>query len=283
MADRILALVDGSIYAESVCHHAAWAASRLGAGVDLLHVLGRREAPTGDLSGALRLGARTALLAELAELDAQRAKLAQTKGRAILKDAKAILEADGIAPVNQRLRQGDLLEAVAVLEPEIRAIVIGKRGEAADFAAGHLGSNLERVVRSAHVPVLVASRTFRPITNVLVAFDASPSARRAIERMAGSPVFHGLSVTMVHAGEPGRDITIRMEEARVRLDRTGLPVATEFVAGDPEAALKRKVEAEDFDLLVMGAYGHSRIRSLIIGSTTTAMIQACRIPVLLYR
>ncbi|MCF3974828.1 universal stress protein, partial [Paracoccus salsus] len=38
-----------------------------------------------------------------------------------------------------------------------------------------------------------------------------------------------------------------------------------------------------FGLLVMGAYGHSRIRSLIIGSTTTAMVQSVKMPVLLYR
>jgi nucleotide-binding universal stress UspA family protein len=198
-------------------------------------------------------------------------------------DAKAILEADGVAPVNQRLRHGDLLEAVAVLEPEIRAVVIGKRGEAADFAAGHVGSNLERVVRSVHVPVLVASRAFHSIAKVLVAFDASQSARRAIERIADSPVFQDLSVTLVHAGEASRNMSASMEHARARLAGAGLSVTMEVVAGEPEAALKRKVEIEGFDLLVMGAYGHSRIRSLIIGSTTTAMIQACRIPVLLYR
>ena len=49
---------------------------RTGAPVELIHVLGRREAPEKpDLSGAIRLGARTALMEELAELDAQRAKL----------------------------------------------------------------------------------------------------------------------------------------------------------------------------------------------------------------
>lgn len=32
-------------------------------------------------------------------------------------------------------------------------------------------------------------------------------------------------------------------------------------------------------MLVMGAHGHSRIRSLIIGSATTAMIRACKVPV----
>ncbi|MEQ9334216.1 MAG: universal stress protein [Thalassobaculum sp.] len=34
---------------------------------------------------------------------------------------------------------------------------------------------------------------------------------------------------------------------------------------------------------MMGAYGHSRIRSLIIGSTTTQMIRSCMIPVMLFR
>jgi len=33
----------------------------------------------------------------------------------------------------------------------------------------------------------------------------------------------------------------------------------------------------------MGAYGHSRIRSLIIGSTTTEMIRSCKVPVALFR
>ncbi len=32
-----------------------------------------------------------------------------------------------------------------------------------------------------------------------------------------------------------------------------------------------------------GAYGHSRIRNLIIGSTTTEMIRSCKIPIVLFR
>ena len=74
--DKIVALVDGSIYSASVCDHAGWIAQRTGAPVELIHVLGRREvADTHDHSGAIRLGARTVLLNELAELDAQRSKL----------------------------------------------------------------------------------------------------------------------------------------------------------------------------------------------------------------
>jgi nucleotide-binding universal stress UspA family protein len=44
-----------------------------------------------------------------------------------------------------------------------------------------------------------------------------------------------------------------------------------------------EVEREGIDLLVMGAYGHSRIRTLIIGSTTTATLRRCPVPVLMFR
>jgi nucleotide-binding universal stress UspA family protein len=43
--NTLIALVDGSAYAESVCHHAAWIAARTGAKVKLFHVMGRRYGP----------------------------------------------------------------------------------------------------------------------------------------------------------------------------------------------------------------------------------------------
>jgi len=284
MTNKILALVDGSAYSHSVCHYTAWIAGRLSASVELMHVLGRRAGVAGgDLSGALSLGARSALLEELAALDAQNARLAQARGRAILEDARVIVEADGAGPVSQRLRQGDLLEAVSELEPEIRAIVIGKRGEASGFASDHLGSNLERIVRSSRVPVFVASRVFKPVSKVLVAFDASASTQKAIARMADSAVFRDMSVTLVHAGEETAAMRALMDEAQLALRAVGLHTAAEFAPGEPEAALNARIAEQGFDLLVMGAYGHSRIRSLIIGSTTTAMIRAVKIPLVLYR
>ncbi|MCB1395916.1 MAG: universal stress protein [Rhodobacter sp.] len=278
---KILALLDGSIYSESVCHHTAWIAARLGASVEVLHVLGRREGvDKQDLSGALRLGARSKLLEELAALDEQRAKLAAQQGHAILEDAVAILQGDGVTQVAPRLRRGDLLEAVREVEPDTRAIILGKRGEGADFATGHLGSNLERLIRSTQVPVLVASRAFKPIGKVLLAYDGSASAKVAVERMAASPVFAGLEICVLHVGGSDSAVT---DPAVTRLRAAGLQVTPRALPGEPDEVLGRLVAEEGFDLLVMGAYGHSRIRSLIIGSTTTAMIQTVKTPVLLYR
>lgn len=281
---KIVALVDGSIYSASVCDHAAWIAGRTGAPVELIHVLGRREASdTHDHSGAIALGARTALMEELAALDAQRAKLISHRGRAILEDAQALLEKAGVTEVTTRLRQGDIVEAVADVEADARVILIGKRGEAADFAKGHLGSNLERIVRASHKPVFVASRAFKPISKVLVAYDGGASAMKAVDHIARSPLFQGLSVHVVTVGSASPEVTQGLADAKAMLKAAGIEAETSVLSGQPEAALAKLVEEAQFDMLVMGAYGHSRIRSLIIGSTTTAMIRACKVPVVLMR
>lgn len=284
MAQKIIALVDGSIYSASVCRHAAWIAQRSGAPVELLHVLGRREGgEKQDLSGAIQLGARSALLKDLAELDAQRSKLMAARGRAILDDASAILHEADVAEVTKRLRHGDIVEAVAEVEADARVILIGKRGESADFAKGHLGSNLERIVRAATRPIFVASRAFRPIEKVLVAYDGGASARKAVDHIARNPVFQGLSIHLVTVGSATSETQRGLDGAKAVLAAEGLSVETSILPGQPETALAKLVEEAGFDLLVMGAYGHSRIRSLIIGSTTTAMIRSCKAPVVLMR
>ena len=284
MTQKIIALVDGSIYSASVCDHAAWVAGRTGAPVELLHVLGRREGPqTQDLSGAIRLGARTALMEELANLDAERSKLMAQRGRAILEDAHAILIRDGVAEITTRLRHGDIVETVAEAGTDAAMILIGKRGEAADFAKGHLGSNLERIVRASPMPVLVASRAFKPVGKVLLAYDGGVSARKAVDHIARDPLFAGLSVHLVTVGSASTEVTKGLAEAAARLQDAGLTAQTAVIQGQPETALGRTVEGEGFDMVVMGAYGHSRIRSLIIGSTTTEMIRSCKVPVLLIR
>ena len=281
---KIVALVDGSIYSASVCDHAAWIASRTGSPVELIHVLGRREASdTYDHSGAIALGARTALMEQLAELDAQRAKLISHRGRAILDDAQALLEKAVVSEVTTRLRHGDIVEAVADVEADARVILIGKRGEAADFAKGHLGSNLERIVRASHKPVFIASRAFRPISKVLVAYEGGASAKKAVDHIARSPLFQGLAVHVVTVGTATAEVTKSLADARAMLRAAGIDAETSVLPGQPDTALARLVEDAQFDLLVMGAYGHSRIRSLIIGSTTTAMIRACKVPVVLMR
>ncbi len=284
MTAPVLAFVDASPYAASVCDHAAWAATRTGAPVTVMHVLGRREAADRhDLSGAMGLGARSALLAELAEIDARRARLLAQRGRAILDDAQAILTRHGVAEVTTRLRHGDLVETVTELDATAGLLVIGKRGEAADFARGHLGSNLERLVRATTRPVLVASRAFRPVARVLLAHDGGPSAQKAVAHVAHDPLFADLRIDLVTVAADTPDIRARLAEARAPLAAAGRAGDTRIVPGHPDSALGALVDSDGYDLVVMGSFGHARLRRMIIGSTTAEMIRACKVPLFLVR
>lgn len=283
--NKIVALIDGSGYAQSVCDHAAWVALRGESALLLLHVLGRRDGATdsADLSGSIGLGARSALLEELAELDGQKARLANKRGRAILDDARGRVESQGATSVSTTLRNGQLVETMHEFESDADLIVIGKRGEASNFDMEHLGSNLERVVRSTKKPVLVASRAFKPINKILIAFDGGKSAMKAIEHIAGSSVFKGLECLLLHVGNESSRYRKQLGGAVAILHNAGFTADYRVVAGQADSVIADTVDAEQFDMLVMGAYGHSRIRNLIIGSTTTQMIGACKVPIMLFR
>lgn len=280
---KILAFIDGSTYADSVCRLAAWAASRLAVPVEIAHLLGRRMSGSFDLSGSLEVDQRTALLDEYARLDEQHAKLAQAKGRALLESAKTIVTAEGVAGVETKLRNGDLLEALADLEKDAQMVVIGKRGEAADFAKLHLGSNLERVVRASARPVLVAARAYAPFERFLIAFDGGNSANRALDFVASSGLLKGVKATVLSVGADTAENRSRLDAPVRRLREAGFEVEGLLLQGDPDEVIGSHAETRGIGLLVMGAYGHSRIRGLVIGSTTEAMVRRSRMPVLMFR
>ena len=64
---------------------------------------------------------------------------------------------------------------------------------------------------------------------------------------------------------------------------SGHEAEASIMQGQPEAVIAQAVESDGIDLLVMGAHGHSRVRGLIIGSTTTGMVRSCKIPIALCR
>ena len=281
---RVMAAIDPSVYAASVADHAAWAATRLGAELELLHVIARHPgmAPL-DLSGNLSMDTTQALLGELAALDEQRAKIAQAHGRELLQQ----LQADVIAKsgVNATLsqRHGGLVDTLLDLEKDTRLIVIGKRGQHADFAKGHLGSNLERVVRAVHRPVLVAAREFRPINRFLVAFDGSATTRTCIEVICASSLLRNVECHVLMVGEDTTDHREALAWAQSQLTQAGFAPTMHLLQGSADATIAQQVDTLKADLLVMGAYGHSRIRTMILGSTTTQLLRTCHIPVLLLR
>jgi nucleotide-binding universal stress UspA family protein len=279
----IIACTDGSLYSPSIYANAAWAAARLHSSVHVLHVIERGEivAPH-DLSGSIGFHANTELLEELARFDESHARIAKLRGNAILSDACKALEALGLEVLATQ-RHGSLVETLMEFETDASLLVLGKRGEQADFSSGHLGSNLERVIRSAQSPVLVAARAFRPIQRFLIAFDGGPSSLKAIHHAITQPLLAGLECHLIGVGKPDSDLDLDLESAAQTLRQAGYQVTAELLQGEPEDVIASQTERRSIDLLVMGAYGHSRIRQLFLGSTTTALMRNCLLPILLFR
>lgn len=281
---KILTCTDGSLYSPSVYKHTAWAAKRMDALVEVLHMLNpHHEKPVkSDYSGSIGFGAKSALLEELVELEAANARIAQKRGQAILQDAEAVLRSEGLNHIDTMQKHGKLSDEIGTYESGADLVVIGKRGNNADFEKGHLGTNLERVIRSCHHPVLVASSEFKEPGNFMLAYDGGKSAQLALDYLIEEPLLGGLKCFLVSVGN-ARDIQNRNEAAATKLENAGIDVEAMVLSGSPEEALVGFVKSHPVDLVMMGAYGHSQIRQMIVGSTTTRIIRAVRNPVLLFR
>lgn len=281
---KILACIDASAYAASVCDLAVWASKRLALPVELLHVVQRKDvvAQRRDLSGAIGLGAKTNLLEELIKLEEEDARLQIERGRVLLVTMTEHLRTKGADAVVPLHRHGGIVETILERESDARVIVIGKRGASHEFATDHIGSKIERVVRASAKPVLIASRAINEPQSIVLAYDGSKAAARALERVANSPLFNGLPVHVVTVGPDDDKHRNMMDEARAALlGERGVDLT--IAQGKAEEVIAGIVEQTPRSLLVMGAYGHSPFRTLIVGSTTTALIRTVHVPVLLVR
>lgn len=281
---QVIACIDGSRITLAVCDYAAWASRRLDAPLDFLHVLGRSEYPVPtDLSGNLGLGSREALLQELATLDEQRSRVALEQGRLMLDAAKARAVADGVPNPTSRQRHGELVDTLIEFEYDIRLLVMGRQGEQGDSLGEHIGNHLENVVRTLHRPILVIPSDYSEPQRILIAFDGSATTRKAVDMVAASPLFRGLPCHVVMVGEDRADSRESLDWARIHLETAGFDVTAEILPGEVEAVLCAYRTEHAIDLIVMGAYGHSRIREFLVGSTTTKLIRQSRVPLLLLR
>ncbi|WP_166839117.1 universal stress protein [Rheinheimera pleomorphica] len=283
MSKKVLACIDASPYAQAVCDYAVWAAKKLTVAMSVVHVLDNSKTVQTDFSGSIGLGSQEVLLAQLAELDAQHGKLALQRGRIMLDAAKARAEEAGITAVDERLRHGELVDTLAELENDTRLLVLGKRGFSSADAHGHIGLHIERVIRTLHKPILLTQQNYTEPKSIMLAFDGSATALKGLEMLAASPLGKGLPVHLVMAGASTAATKAHMDAAAGILRNAGFDTTVAIVGGEPETVLHQYQQDHNIDLLVMGAYGHSRIRQFIVGSTTTAMISKAKCSLLILR
>ncbi len=282
---KILACVDQSHYANTVADAAAWAARRLSAPLELLHILARGPQPARgrDRSGAIGVNAQQHLLETLAEADAARAGDAREQGRIFLNGLRQRVVATGVVAPDVRQRRGDLEETLIEQQPDVRLFVLGRRGESAETTQRDLGRNVERVVRALKQPILAVTEQFREPRQVMIAFDGGSITRRGVELVAASPLFRDLPVHLLMSGKESRDGAKQLEWARNTLEQAGFATQADLIPGDAERVIAQSVREREIDLLIMGAYGHSPWRTLFFGSKTSDLLRSARIPALLIR
>ncbi len=283
--NKVLACVDQSHFADYVADYAAWAARRMHAPLELLHVIDQHPevAMAADHSGAIGFDAQEQLLSELSDEDASRSKAAREQGRIFLNRLRERALAAGVEAPDVRQRYGHLEETLAEQEDDVGLFVLGRRGESAEATQRDLGRNVESVVRSLHKPILTVTEGFTEPRRAMIAFDGGIVTRRGVEMIARSPLFKGLPVHLLMSGKQGQDAASQLEWARRTLEAAGFEAPASLVPGDAESIIARTVQERGIDLLIMGAYSHSPLRKLLFGSKTSDLLRSAKIPTLLLR
>lgn len=283
--NKILACVDQSRFADTVADYAAWAATRMDAPLEFLHVIDRHPelGSGGDHSGTIGFDAQEQLLHTLSDKDAALSRAAREQGRIFLNRLRERAIAAGVPAPDMRQRHGALDDTLAEQEDGVRMFVFGRRGASAETNSQALGSNVERVVRALHKPALTVTEGFSEPRRVLIAFDGGIVTRHGVEMVANSPLFRGLPIHLLMSGKESQSAPKQLEWAKNTLEAAGFEAPASLIPGDAEQVIEKTVKAQAIDLLIMGAYAHSPLRSLLFGSKTTDLLRTATIPTLLLR
>lgn len=280
----VLACVDGSIFRDAVIDYGAWVSRTVQNPLKLLHNIEYRHTPISDLSGNLGLGAREGLLEELTELEAKSNKILLKQGSLMLEYARARADAHNAFSPSVLQLHGSLSESLIDLEDEIRVLVIGIRGEEHENKQHQIGAQLESVIRAMHRPVLVVNRPFsEPPKRIMLAYDQSDAACKALEMVATSPLYKGMQCHLVHVSKSADASPMPLNEATQKLENAGLEVITQNLSGSVESTLIDYQTQHGIDMTVMGAFGRSRLREFVFGSVTVNMLCDSQVPLLLLR
>ncbi|AQX18036.1 Nucleotide-binding universal stress protein, UspA family [Bartonella sp. A1379B] len=286
MTKPILALIDSSIYANPVCDLALWAAKSMQTTIRLLYVLDKSEEEI-HLPDTQQMDINSNILnpSLLAQQDPTLAKalLAQKIGQTALEEAKNYLNSQSQIEVEIRLRHGTLLDALNIYTKQSSMIVIGKRGEQTGLDKKRLGLNFENIVRSSELPILVASRHFQNIQRILIAFDGGPLIMKAIDFICTQEFFKNVTFILGMAEQQTQTIQNSFDETLTRLQSAGFNVEPLRIEINFEEMVLHNIKPLNLNMLLMGAFHHSKMHNFLFGSKSQTIIHNAPIPVMIMR
>ena len=285
----ILVPVSGGASGDSALDAAIIVGRRAGSHVEALHV-----APDPrDSVPILGEGANAAMMADLIEASARDAERRAERARAafdVRVSAGSLLRVDAPPPADAATRAltvgwrrivGREDEVVASRGRLFDLIVVGRPGDDADIAPE---TTLEAALMESGRPVLVSPPVLGQTlaTRVAIAWNGSTSAARAVAA-ASSFLAKAQSVLILEGVGAAADGASADELAAMMAWRGIQPAIRRFRSdkGGIGHALLDAATAEGADLLVMGGYGHSRLREMIFGGATIDAMFASNLPLLM--
>lgn len=279
MIKTILVGLDGSDHARTAGAYARWLAVKLQARLIALHIVDLATIEGTffhDISGSLGFEPYLDLSSKI--------RVALKERGDIILEAFSKEEGSAGIPI-------ELINSIGVVANEIaeRArvadlVVIGHRGVNERYSTGLLGGNAESITRKSPKPVFVTPMEFHPCTKPLLAYDGSAKAAAVMHQAAElcGQLGTGLTVLTVHSDETrGNEI---LDEAAKYLEPYNLEVSLELQrTGNAPERIANFIRERSHDLLFIGAYGHSRIIEMVLGSTTEYVLRNADCPVYLHR
>ena len=285
MSKKIIACVDGSILSEAVCDFGAFFSKTLGLSLELLSVVEHLHVSSQtDLSGNIGFGPRDDLLESLIDEDKSESKKAIVEGKEMLlrlQERALKQEAKAVKIVQ---KHGELYENVQAQKEEIRLLILGLRGKDHESNVHAIGSQVEELIRTLNVPILLVNEAFFEPRKILIAYDGSPSSKKAIDMVVKEPLFNHVERHIVNVHKDKALSSFMLEEATHILETLSFSTLyTASLQGEPIKELLNYQKEKSIDLIAMGAFSHSRIRDALFGSFTSKMILSTPKPLLLLR
>ena len=209
-------------------------------------------------------------------------KFMDDTARAALDELEGKCKSAGI-PFTRTVKEGVVDKEIVESAKRCDMISMGMAGEHAFWRDAFLGSNLESVVRRTQKPVMVTPEEYKKVTKILVAYDASTFSTKALISGADIAQQMKLPLTVVTVSDDKKSGEDILSQADNNLKDYKITYDKVLKDGEVVDVILDFCKEGTYDLLVMGAYGHSKIRELILGNTTVQIMRKVDCAVLLCR
>lgn len=275
---RVIACIDSSPCINALAEAAAWIAIQTQRELVLLQVLDYYPASyhLGEISGVIGFESNAMLLKELAELEQKQSELALDYSNNLLKHISNMIQEKYEIVPTQIQEKGDFLEQSFSVLNEDDIVVIGRVGEKSAERNKALGSNVENFIRGANCTVMTVGEHFKAPTRFIFAYEYSPTCIKMMKRIAQSDLLKLLQCHLLYVG----DHPEVLNEPADFLTAAGLDVVVEYRYGDVAENILDYQREHGIQLIVLGAFSHSKIHQFFLGSITTNIFRNSTVPLL---